>query len=203
MTDAEESDANKVIFLGESSVGKTNLIKVAVGQKFDPDSITTWAPTNVTKEYVYNNKKYLFNLWDTIGQELYRSLSKIFFKDSDIVVLVYDITSRKSFEELEYWHETVQKELSGNYVLALVGNKSDLFTQEQVTEEEGRNYAEKIGAKFKLTSAKNEAANFVRFLEETFEDYLKKNSGSNSIRLRGLTIDKLQFEQKPKKKSFC
>ena len=187
----------------ESSVGKTNLIKVAVGQKFDPDSITTWAPTNVTKEYVYNNKKYLFNLWDTIGQELYRSLSKIFFKDSDIVVLVYDITSRKSFEELEYWHETVQKELSGNYVLALVGNKSDLFTQEQVTEEEGRNYAEKIGAKFKLTSAKNEAANFVRFLEETFEDYLKKNSGSNSIRLRGLTIDKLQFEQKPKKKSFC
>ena len=202
MSDMDENDANKVIFLGEASVGKTNLIKVATGQQFEADSVTTWAPTNVTKEFIYNNKKYIFNLWDTIGQELYRSLSKIFFKESNIVILVYDITNRKSFEELEYWRETVQKELVDNYVLAIVGNKSDLFTQEQVTEEEGQNYAKKVGAKFKLTSAKNEAVNFVRFLEEIFEDYLKKNSGSNLARLRGLTIEKQQLEKR-KTKSKC
>jgi small GTP-binding protein len=204
MSEMEEADGNKVIFLGESSVGKTNLIKVSIGQQFEADSITTWAPTYVSKEFVYNNKKYNFNLWDTIGQELYRSLSTIFFKNSDIVILVYDITNKKSFEELNYWYESAQKILGNDFMVGVIGNKSDLFTQEEVTEDEGKKYAEKIGAKFKLTSAKNEAANFTRFLEELFEDYIKKNSGSNLVRHRGLTIEPQKLEKRPKqKRGFC
>jgi len=199
----DENDGNKVIFLGEQNVGKTNLIKVATGQQFEADSISTWAPTYVTKDYVYNNKKYVFNLWDTIGQEAYRSLSSIFFKNSDIIIFVYDITNKKSFKELDYWYDSAKQTLGEDFTAGVVGNKSDLITQEQVTEEEGQQYAQKIGAKFKLTSAKTEGVNFAHFMEEIFEEYIKKNKGSGSARHRGLTIEPQTFDNKRSSKRKC
>ena len=120
-----------------------------------------------------NNIEYKINLWDTIGQEKYRSLTKIFFKNSKVVLLVYDITRRKTFEGLIIWKKMIDDILGNAIVIGVVANKCDLYMKEQVNEEEGRKYAEEIGAKFIYTSAKLDAKNFKMFLEELIKDYVK------------------------------
>ena len=201
----EEGNGNKVIFLGESSVGKTNLIKISIGKKFESEEMTTWTVSYVPKQFIYNNHNYTFNLWDTIGQEKYRALTKIFFKEAIIVILVYDITRKKSFEALDYWYEQVKNELGDNFILAIVGNKSDLYITEQVSQEEGNNYAKEKGAKFKLTSAKTDPLSFIKFLEELFTDYINKNCTNNKImeKPRGLSVLKKDVKKVKKERKCC
>ena len=132
----EEENGNKVIFIGETFVGKTNLIKVSIGKPFEPNSDATWSASYVPKEFEYNNQKYIFNLWDTIGQEKYRALTKIFFKGAIIAVIVYDITKKRTFNAIEYWYEELKNQLGDTFILAIVGNKNDLYINQEVTEEE-------------------------------------------------------------------
>ena len=179
---------NKVIILGEAGVGKTSLIKISIGQEFDPTYNSSTSVTFNPKEMKYNNKKYMFNLWDTIGQEKFRSLTKIFYKNSKLVIFVYDITNKSSFKSLEYWINSVKDELGNDmYIKAIVGNKSDLFLKEEVKEEEAKIYAKEKGAKFRLCSAKNDPLIFVKFLEElcidVIELYDDKKEEKTSVKL--------------------
>ena len=85
----------------------------------------------------------------TAGQERYRALTKIFYKDANAAILVYDITRKDSFEELQtYWAEQIKEYAPPNIILAVVGNKSDLAAEEEVDEETARNYSEELGALF-------------------------------------------------------
>ena len=195
---AEEDIGIKVILLGESSVGKTSLIKVSVGKKFNASELTTYSANYSIKKFNYNGKEYNFNLWDTIGQEKYRALTKMFFKDTKIVILVYDITAEKSFKELDYWYSQVVNELgSEGYSLAVVGNKKDLFKQEKVKEPQGKNFAESKNAKFKLTSAKDDPLSFNSLLEQMFKEFIDNNQDYLNQK-RKTTIS-----NKAKKKGKC
>ena len=89
----------------------------------------------VPKEFIIDGKSYLTNLWDTIGQEKFRSLTKIFIKDSKIVVFVFDITNRNSFKELNFWMNTIEEILGVDAILGIAANKQDLYDKEQVKEE--------------------------------------------------------------------
>ena len=165
----------KVIFLGESSVGKTCLLKAGLGKKFNPNEVTTFSSTYSIRKHNYKDKEYIFHLWDTIGQEKYRSVTKMFFKESDIVFLVYDITSEKSFKELEYWYKQVKEELgTQGYILSILGNKKDLYKNEKVSEAQGKEFAKSKNAIFKLTSAKDDSLGFNKFMEEIFNEFLDK-----------------------------
>ena len=176
MKNLEEQEI-KVILVGESGTGKTSLISISMGMKFQEGmEISTSAASFVTKIIKIGDKSYSLNLWDTIGQEKFRSLTKIFIKDSKIVIFVYDITNKKSFEELEYWYKTIKDVLGESAVLGIAGNKQDLFTQEQVSEEEAEKYAESKGIPLKLTSAKNPLT-FNLFLEELLKKYIVKCGG--------------------------
>jgi len=108
----QENIEYKIILLGESGVGKTSIIKKLDQKEFDNEEITSSAPSFVTKEIKYKelgNEKILLNIWDTAGQEKFRSLQALFYKDADAVVLVYDVTSASSFEELaNYWLNEVK-----------------------------------------------------------------------------------------------
>ena len=199
----DEELSNKVIFIGESFVGKTNLIKVSIGQPFDPSTDTTWSASFVPKEFIYNEQKYIFNLWDTIGQEKYRALTKIFFKGTIIAILVYDITIKKTFEELEYWYEQLKSQLDEDFILAIVGNKIDLYAQEEVSEKEGKNFAASKGARFKLSSAKDDPLSFTEFLEELFKEYIDNNKSDIKKKSRGLSISKKDIKKVKKKKGWC
>ncbi len=190
----EDSEEIKTILVGMSGAGKTNIINAMIDQPFDSNKISTLTSSFVDKYIVIKNKKYHIELWDTAGQERYRSLTKIFVKDSKIVIFVYDITTRESFEEINYWVETVKEILGDSPIYGLIGNKKDLFMNEVIDEDTGKNKAEEIGALFKLTSAKNERGGINEFMKELLEEYLRK-SGKIELRPRSITIEKRHFEE--------
>ena len=176
MTKSEDSDI-KVILVGEMSTGKTSLINITIGGKFiEGKELTTSTASFVTKQMTIGDKTYTLNLWDTIGQEKFRSLTKIFIKDSKIVIFVYDITNMKSFTELDYWFKTIKEVLGDEAILGIAGNKQDLYVKEQVNEELVKKYAEEKKVPYKLTSAKNPLS-FTSFLEDLLKTFIVKNGG--------------------------
>ena len=174
MKNENEEITLKVILLGESGVGKTSLINASIGLDFDEKLSPTFSSSFVVKNFIKNNKKYILNIWDTAGQEMYRSLTKLFIKNAKIVIFVYAIDSKFSFESLKSYWVSLGKEILGDEAIyGLVGNKSDLYKQEQVPDIDASNYAEEIGAKFALTSAKKNKEGFSNYLEELLDDYIE------------------------------
>ncbi len=193
----------KTILVGMSGTGKTNIINAMINQPFDSDQISTQTSSFVDKYIEVNKKNYHIEIWDTAGQEKYKSLTKIFIKDSKIVIFVYDITTKASFEEVDYWVNTVKEILGDTPVYALAGNKKDLFIKEEVEEDLGREKAEKIGALFKLTSAKTERNQINDFLKELLEAYIKKNGGNvQNDEARGTSLDGSKDNGKKEKSKF-
>ena len=198
MSDDENTGGeNKAIFLGEAGVGKTSLINVSIGEKFDENYNSSISLSFFPKEVTYNNKKYIFNLWDTIGQEKYKSLAKIFYKNSKIAIFVYDITNKSSFENLEFWIDSVKNELGNEkYLKAIIGNKSDLYLEEAVSDKEAKEYALSKGAKFKRCSAKNDPLNFIKFLDELCVEAIQQNIGMSREQNISLNTKAMKKEKK-------
>ena len=154
-----EPEKLKVVLLGESGVGKTCIISQFISGIFDSDRLTSLSAQFITKtiEFKDINKAIKFDIWDTAGQEKFRSLAKIFYKDAKVICLCYDISSEKSFTELkEYWYEQqVKLNAEGDPIFAVVANKSDLYAQSQVPDEQGKAFAKEINGIFQSTSAKS------------------------------------------------
>ena len=203
----EEEENIKVILIGDSGVGKTNLINVSSGGSFNENEKSSLTASYLKKVITINNEKYTLSLWDTIGQEKLRSLSKLFFKNSKIVIYVYDITNLESFNGLESWNKDV-KEMVGDddtIIKAIVGNKQDLYLSEKVSEDTALNYASTLNAKFKLTSAKTDPKGFNSFLEELLKDYIDKNlKNKNEDKKDGKSMKlNKKTDKEEKKKKWC
>ena len=108
----EGAQCCKVVLLGESGVGKTCIISRYINDTFDENGMSSTGASYVRKNMTfdeYGGRSIKFNIWDTTGQEKYRDLTKIFYKDASIAILVYDITRRESFEELrKYWYVQIK-----------------------------------------------------------------------------------------------
>jgi len=174
----EEEEEIKVILVGEMGTGKTSLINTAIGLNFQEKLASTTTNSIMNKTMKVNGKSYSVNLWDTIGQEKYRSLTKIFLKGSKIVIFVYDITNLQSFKELNYWFDCTKEIINEKVVMGIVGNKSDLFLKEEVKESDARQLAKQKGFDFALTSAKNSTM-FCDFLEKLLKKYLGQDDEEN------------------------
>ena len=161
----------KTILVGSSGVGKTNLINVTVGQGFNESSKPKNCCNLLQKNLEINNIKYVINLWDTIGQEAYKGISKLFFREAQIVIFVYDITSKDSFLNLEEWIQMANDIIDGEYISGIVGNKNDLYLHSQVSEAEAREYAINKNMKFRLVSAKEDPKSFEEFLIELVKEF--------------------------------
>ena len=190
----------KVILVGMSGSGKTSLINILMGEKFKSIELTTSSPSFAEKQVTLNDKIYKLEIWDTAGQEKFYSLTKIFIKESKIVIFVYDITSKQSFEEIDFWVKSVKDILGEEAIFGLAGNKKDLFLQEKVSEDEGIKKAEKIGALFKLTSAKT-GFGIKEFMMTLLEEYIKTHA--NEIDIRSNISSKLSVANNKKKKKCC
>jgi len=199
------SDENlfKVILLGEIMVGKTNLINILTGGKFNENETATSASTSAMKDLLVKGDKYTIQIWDTIGQEKLRNLTKLFYNNSKIVIFVYDITRKETFEEIKnYWVKDVEEKLGKNIIKGIVANKIDLFLNEQVTQEEGEEYAESIDALFITTSAKTEGpAKFEDFLIKLYEKYLSGNKEKNNN--KSVILRKKKNAHNNKKRECC
>ena len=198
--DENANDGIKIILLGESGVGKTNLINIAIGNPFCENEKSTAASSFSEKKIKIKGNEYKLNIWDTIGQELYRQLTKIFYNNSKIVLFVYDITNKKSFDELNYWTKDVESQLGDKIVKGVIANKMDLFLDEQVKEEEGEEYANSIGAKFLAFSAKTENPKKIeQYLAELVEEYLTKRDDNDDNINGRITLSKKVVSRENKK----
>ena len=146
----------KVVFLGDTGVGKTCIINQFIGHTFYPNIISTLSAQYISKtiDFEVFNKSIKFEIWDTAGHERFRSLAKIFYKDAKVVIFVYDVTDAKSFESIKnYWYEAVKNnKYNTNQILAVVANKIDLFAKQIVNNKDGKEFADKIGAIFQTIS---------------------------------------------------
>ena len=176
MSNIDFSKGIKIILLGESGVGKTNLIRVTTGEDFEQNSMSSSSGSYKEGFYISttNKKKYIYHLWDTAGQEAYRSLNKIFIKNAKIVIFVYAIDNEASFKELKYWIDLAKEELGNDFIMGIVANKIDLYEEQQVKEEVATEFAKSQNIKFRATSALTEPLGFKSFLEELLIDYIKK-----------------------------
>ena len=184
--DNDNEESIKVVLIGESGVGKTSIIAQFVKGSFNPDLMSTNGATFSTKkiEFKEYKKTISFEIWDTAGQEKYRSLSKMFFKEATVTLIVYDITNKSSFEEIKkYWMSLVRDNGPKEIIMYIVGNKSDLFEREAVNEEEVRNYAQKENILFWSTSAKDATGINELFLE-IGNKYLSEFKNSEEIKER-------------------
>ena len=152
------------------------MINVCCNLQFNPNSPSNISCSSLEKKITINNIQYIIKLWDTAGQEKFRSLNNLFIKEAKICIFVYDYTDRKTFEDLGFWVETVDELLGKEPILGVVANKSDLILKEKVKESEGKEYAEKIGASFYKTSAKEDKDGFSNFINKLVEEYLTKNN---------------------------
>ena len=206
----------KVVLLGDSGVGKTCIISRYIQGTFEKNCTSTNGASYCSKNVKFENfgKNLLLDIWDTAGQEKYKSLTKFFYKDAAVAILVYDITRKDSFENLKnYWHKQLLENGEKNVVLGVAGNKCDLYENEAVSEKEGQDYGHSINAYFKLVSAKNnisidEFFNSMveKFVESNFmDDLLPKYVNDKNIvkKIQKMKLEKNKKSNENKKKKCC
>jgi Ras-related protein Rab-5C len=188
----------KVVLLCESGVGKTSIIKQFTRHAFDEEMESSISSqfSSKTINIPDTNKAIRFDLWDTAGQEKYRSLAKIFYKDAKIVIFVFDMTIKTSFEALQnYWHEQVKSNCKEDTIFVLVGNKLDLYNYNQMKENEAKEWADSIEAIYCETSAKTNDGIYELF-EKIGKKILNPNYNYNNIDQK----EKELYEKKKKEK---
>ena len=177
--DDESDNEIKMILLGDCGVGKTNIISRYLRNEFKEGQLSTTGANYSMKKMNIKGITFQINIWDTAGQEKYRSITKMFLQDSQILLLCYSITDHKSFESLEYWYKLATDIVGTNIVLGVVGNKSDLFEREQVKDSEGEEFAKAHKAIFKLISAKTNKEGIDILFNLLFKRYINMRNGIN------------------------
>jgi len=124
-----------------------------------------------------NGEQIKLQVWDTAGQEKFRSITRTYYRGAAGCFLVYDVTRRESFENLSLWLSDCRKYSNQNIVVYVIGNKTDLEDQRQVTTEEGENFARENGLQFLETSAKTASNVDEAFIRSSKEIYIKFENG--------------------------
>lgn len=203
----------KVIFIGNIAVGKTSIIKNLLGQKFDDEYEASVGVDFFSLSKKFKGKLIKIQMWDTAGQEKYRSLIPNYVRGAALIFLVYDISDQQSFEDLPNWISFINEYEHTN--IALVGNKTDLEAKRKVKKEEGQKFAEENNLDFFEVSAKNDSTNLQNMLysaianlpsvqniaserttkEEIINDLVVENDENNSSTIKSTTPDKKEQGQ--------
>ena len=188
MTEQTQTIPIKIIMVGAMNVGKTSLVTKYATGKIPGQTKTTKNASYVIKRKNVNSLNFEIKLWDTAGQEKYKSLTKLFTKEAKIAILVYSIDSEESFNSLDDWLKLVKSTNDENLILGVAANKSDLASDNTINNDRGKEYAEKIGAIFKPTSALVENGGIDELIDILFEKYYATNFNMNQTNSLSLTL---------------
>ena len=165
----------------------------------------------MSKNLKFGEKIYRINLWDTAGQEKYHSLTKIFLNEAKIAFIIYAINDKASYEKIDFWYNLV-KESCGNIVIAIIGNKKDLYEEEQVNEEDAIKKAKSLNATFGLTSALEDDTGFDEVINKVLKKYIEDQGESTEnqvfssnikLSLRDTIKSTKSEDSSKKKKKLC
>jgi Ras-related protein Rab-5C len=146
----------KMVVLGYYSVGKSSLVLKYVKGEFNPNEESTIGASFLTKTIFVNDYSIKFEIWDTAGQERYNSLIPMYYRGAQVALIVYDITSRESFDTAKRWVEELNFEKPSGFIKVLIGNKTDLERDRQVSTVEAKRYSETHNLFFIEASAKDD-----------------------------------------------
>ena len=194
----------KVIILGASTVGKTSIFLRYFNNEFSHGTLTTLGVDFKTKFFKFENKKLKINYIDTAGQEKFKSISENYLKGTDGVILVFDLTNKETLDLVNYWADCIKKNNRDNIGMILFGNKSDLENDRDVTYEEGKNLADKLGCQYYEGSAMNgDNVEFVmnEIAKISYNEWKKTAENRMSIRLS--SASSIEVEKIITKKKFC
>ena len=178
----------KLMMLGDSGVGKTAILRRYCDDTFDAKWINTIGIDFKMKNVEIEDKKVRLQIWDTAGQERFQAMAHSFYRGAAGILLVYDITSLESFEHVEKWMTSISTHGSDDVIVTLIGNKSDITKNRNVSVVKGENLAKQFGIDFYETSAKtreNIDEAFANLSEKVFKkqiDKLEKVSSKASSR---------------------
>ena len=201
----------KIVLIGDSNVGKTNILSKYLQNEFNPDSKATVGVEFGSKTININNNVIKAQIWDTAGTEKYRSITNAYYKGAKGAFVVYDISRKSSFNNIDKWLFDLKNNGDENINIILIGNKIDLENQREVTTEEGEKKAIINKASFIETSAKNgdniEKA-FNLMIENVYENFKKENENKENIDSEELNKEKTlnlnsNNENQIKKKKCC
>ncbi|KAK4772467.1 hypothetical protein SAY86_014242 [Trapa natans] len=205
----------KVVLIGDSAVGKSQILSRFARNEFSLDSKATIGVEFQTRTLVIDHKSVKAQIWDTAGQERYRAVTSAYYRGAVGAMLVYDITKRQTFDHIPRWLEELRSHADKNIVIILVGNKTDLGDQRAVSTEDAKEFAEKEGLFFLETSAL-EATNietaFLTVLTEIFNIVNRKNLVANDSQGNGNPAGSLSGKKIivpgpaqviPEKRSMC
>ena len=172
MNEIEKKDSDitiKLLLIGNAYVGKTLIVQKFLDNTFSKTTMTTIGVDLQYKVLDINGKKVKYLIWDTAGEDRMKTMTYAYYRGCHVVLIVYDVTSKKSFENVTTWVECVDKFAKTNVLRILVGNKTDLEEKRVISKEEGKKLAEENGLKFYEISAKT-----MNGLVEMFEDVAKE-----------------------------
>ena len=193
----------KIILLGDTTVGKTSLIIRYCDSKFNESCLSTIGVDTKVKNIKYDNKKIELEIWDTAGQEKFKSLAKNCYKGADGIILIYDITQKKTFNNIKNWYNDIKDSINISKVaLIVVGNKSDLPNVE-VNKEISEKFCEQYNLQLIETSCKENIN-----IEETFNSLIEKmikldSDYKQQLKKRRSKVDESTFIDNKKRKKCC
>jgi len=167
----------KYIIIGDTAVGKSCLLLQFTDKRFQPVHDLTIGVEFGARMVTIDGKQIKLQIWDTAGQESFRSITRSYYRGAAGALLVYDITRRDTFNHLTTWLEDARQHSSSNMVIMLIGNKSDLEARRDVKKEEGEAFAREHGLVFMETSAKTAANVEEAFINTAKEIYQKIQEG--------------------------
>ena len=197
----------KVIVVGDSGVGKTTLISRVI-DKFNENTLSTFGVSYVSKDIDIEGTLVTFDIWDTAGQEKYHSLNRLFYNGTKICIIVYDITNNESFQNvINFWYKEITNEISDKVIFGLAGNKSDLYSKEEVKEEDARNFANEKKMIYSLVSSyQNTGIDelFNQLGKEYLNQIMKENSKNENLENNHIILNNdIKDKKKEKNRNAC
>ena len=184
--DASEPPLYKILLLGDSTVGKTCFLLRYVDDSFLDLHMATIGLDYRLKTLILEEQKIVkVQLWDTAGQDKFRAITRNYYKGASGIILIFDVTNIKSYENIKKWINEIKEEISEKVAIVLIGNKIDNVQERKISREQGDKLASEIGVKFFETSAKtgegiNESVFFlVKKIFENDPEVKNKYQGRN------------------------